>query len=63
MSGFTGVRRIAAIAPARGLPVINRRCSLPHVHCSMAAPGCLMLEPFPEPDGADRECLAALPRA
>jgi L-alanine-DL-glutamate epimerase-like enolase superfamily enzyme len=51
--GFTEGRRIAAMASARGLPVINHTYSLPHVHFSMATPNCPMLEHFPEPCWAD----------
>ncbi len=51
--GFTEGRRIAAMASARGLPVINHTYSLPHVHFSMATPNCPMLEHFPEPSWAD----------
>jgi L-alanine-DL-glutamate epimerase-like enolase superfamily enzyme len=51
--GFTEGRRIAAMASARGLPVINHTYSLPHVHFSMATPNCPMLEHFPEPCWAE----------
>jgi L-rhamnonate dehydratase len=51
--GFTEGRRIAAMASARGIPVINHTYSLPHVHFSMATPNCPMLEHFPEPCWAE----------
>ena len=51
--GFTEARRIAAMASARGLPVINHTYSLPHVHFSLATANCPMLEHFPEPVWAD----------
>jgi L-alanine-DL-glutamate epimerase-like enolase superfamily enzyme len=47
--GFTEGRRIAALASARGLPVINHTYSLPHLHFAMAMPNCPMLEHFPAP--------------
>ncbi len=47
--GFTEGRRIAAMASARGLSVINHTYSLPHVHFSIAMPNCPMLEHFPSP--------------
>jgi L-alanine-DL-glutamate epimerase-like enolase superfamily enzyme len=47
--GFTEGRRIAAMAAARGLSVINHTYSLPHVHFAMATANCPMLEHFPSP--------------
>jgi L-rhamnonate dehydratase len=51
--GFTEGRRIAAMAAALGLPVINHTYSVPHLHFSMATPNCPMLEHFPEPCWAE----------
>ena len=51
--GFTEARRIAAMASARGLSVINHTYSLPHVHFSIATPNCPMLEHFPSPAWAE----------
>jgi L-alanine-DL-glutamate epimerase-like enolase superfamily enzyme len=47
--GFTEGRKIAAMASAHGLPVINHTYSTPHLHFSMATPNCPMLEHFPVP--------------
>jgi hypothetical protein len=58
--GFTEGRRIAAIAPAQGLPVVNYTYSLPHAHSSMVTPGCPMLEPLAGPRWDDRERLVEL---
>ncbi len=51
--GFTEGRRIAALAAARGLSVINHTYSLPHVHFAMATPNCPVLEHFPAPAWAE----------
>lgn len=47
--GFTEGRKIAAMAAARGLPVICHTYSVPHLHYSIATPNCPILEHFPQP--------------
>ena len=51
--GFTEGRKIAAMAAARGLPIINHTYSVPHLHFALATPNCPMLEHFPQPSWAE----------
>ena len=47
--GFTEGRKIAAMAGAKGVPVICHTYSVPHIHFSLATTNCPILEHFPQP--------------
>jgi L-rhamnonate dehydratase len=47
--GFTDAMKIGALAAAQGLPIICHTYSVPHLHFSIAAENCSILEHFPAP--------------